>query len=63
MARMLREDPAMLAFFNGESSDIPPFFEARIRKDLGPLWDALPEGALHYDHNAYLKSQAAVAAE
>jgi hypothetical protein len=63
MAGMLREDPAMLAFFNGESSDIPPFFEARIRKDLGSLWDALPAGALHYDHNAYLKSQAAVAAE
>ena len=37
----------------------------RIRRQLGPLWDALPEGALMHDPNAYLKRHEAarIAAE
>ena len=62
MAEMLRSDPQMLAYLKGESRVLPPFFEARIRKDLGPLWDALPPGALEHDPNGYLHSQAAAAA-
>lgn len=62
MAQRLREEPETLAFFNGESSAVPDFFTAKMRADLGPLWDALPAGALEYDPNAYMKSQAAVAA-
>jgi hypothetical protein len=62
MARMLREDRSMLAFMNGESATIPPFFEARIRKDLGPLWDRLPPGALDHDANAYRNSRMAAVA-
>jgi hypothetical protein len=28
-----------------------------VRKDLGPLWRWLPQGALYHDPNAYLKSE------
>ena len=62
MAAMLRGDPVMRAFFNGETRTIPPFFEARIRKDLGRLWDALPDGALDYDPNAFAGSEMAAVA-
>ena len=41
---------------------MPAFFEARIRRDLGPLWDALPAGALDHDPYAYLGSQVAAVA-
>ena len=62
MARMLREDKDMRAYFDGETARLPPFYEARIRKDLGPFWDALPEGALGHDPYAYLGSQVAAVA-
>jgi hypothetical protein len=62
MAAMLRADPAMLAFFNGETRTIPPFFEARIRNDLGSYWDALPDGALDYEPNAYAMGEMAAVA-
>ena len=59
---MLRSDPAIRAFFDGETRTIPPFFEARIRNDLGPLWDALPPGALDYEPNAYAMGEMAAVA-
>jgi len=49
----------LLSFFNGETKEIPAFFKDRIRQDLGPLWDELPEGALMHDHLAYLKKHEA----
>jgi hypothetical protein len=63
MARRLREEPALLAFLNGETRALSPLFEAKIRSDLGAFWDALPPDALDHDQNAYLASQPAVAAE
>lgn len=62
MAHRLRQDPGMLAFMNGESRRVPPFFEARVRKDLGPLWDQLPAGALDHDSSAYMNSRMAAVA-
>ncbi|MGQ0558354.1 MAG: hypothetical protein ACT4OE_02025, partial [Sphingosinicella sp.] len=62
MARRLREDRSVRAYFEGESDALPSFFEARIRRDLGPLWDALPAGALQHDPYSYLNSQVATAA-
>ena len=62
MARMMREDRAFRAYFEGESDALPGFFEARIRSDLGQLWDALPAGALSHDPYAYLNSEVEVAA-
>ncbi len=62
MAHRLRTDPQMRAFFDGETAVIPAFFEARVRADLGPLWAALPPGALDHDPNAYRNGEVAAAA-
>ncbi len=55
---LLDTDHSLRRFFDGESTEIPSFYVNRVRKDLGPLWDFLPEGALYHDPNAYLKAQA-----
>jgi hypothetical protein len=52
--RLLDTDPEVRRFFDGETSEIPSFYENRVRRDLGPLWEHLPEGALYHDPNAYL---------
>jgi hypothetical protein len=54
---MLDTDIPVRRFFEGESRDLPPFYVERVKKDLGPLWDWLPKGALMHDENAYLNSQ------
>jgi len=54
--QLLDSDPALLAYFSGESHELPRFYADRIKSDLGTLWDALPEGSIHHDPNAYLKS-------
>lgn len=54
--RLLDEDPSVRRFVEGESRELPAFYVNRVRKSLGPLWDALPEGALMHDENAYLHS-------
>lgn len=55
--RELQEDRLFGAFFAQETEEIPAFFVDRIKKDLGPLWEWLPEGALYHDAYAYLKSE------
>ncbi len=62
MARLLREDKSVRAYFEGETRTMPAFFEARVRKDLGPLWDALPPGALEHDPCAYAGGEVAAVA-
>nr|WP_298686962.1 radical SAM protein [uncultured Dongia sp.] len=60
--RLLDEDVQVRQFIEGQSPELPKFYSNRIRKSLGSLWDALPEGALMHDQNAYLNSQGATAA-
>ncbi len=55
--RHLDDDPTFLRYFQGESEVLPQFYVNRVRRDLGPLWQYLPEGALYHDPNAYLKAQ------
>jgi len=55
--RRLDADSSLRAFFEGETTVVPQFYIDRIRKDLGPVWDWLPEGALFHDPNAFLKAQ------
>jgi hypothetical protein len=50
-------DPELLPFFEQETTQLPHFYANQVRKDLGSLWEWLPEGALHHDPNAYLKSE------
>ena len=53
---LFSHDRLFRAYFDGESSVFPKFYENMIRNDLGSFWDALPSGALHHDPYAYLKS-------
>ena len=57
--RLLAGDRSVRRFFEGESDALPRFYEEQIRRDLGPLWDTLPPGALAHDQNAYLKAHGA----
>lgn len=53
----LDQDRRFLLYFNQETTEIPQFYLDLVRRDLGPLWEYLPEGALHHDPNAYAKSE------
>jgi hypothetical protein len=55
--RRLDQDAEFLPYFEQETSKLPRFYLDLIRKDLGPLWEWLPEGALDHDPNAYSKSE------
>jgi len=54
MAARLERDAGLRAYFEGRSKALPRFYSDWIRRDLGPLWDWLPAGALEHDPNAYL---------
>jgi hypothetical protein len=54
---LLDSDLSVRRFFEGETHEVPAFYSDRVRRDLGPLWDALPPGALDHDPNAYLSAQ------
>ena len=53
---LLDTDVRFRAYFERETTVLPKFFGDQMVRDLGPLWDWLPEGALHHDPNAYLAS-------
>jgi hypothetical protein len=57
MRRRLDTDRELRAFFERETDEIPTFYRERIRQDLGPLYQHLPQGAMVHDPNAYLNSQ------
>jgi hypothetical protein len=59
--RLLRTDPSVRRFFDGETTSLPAFYREYVRRDLGPLWKALPPGGLYHDQNEYLHSQGAEA--
>ena len=51
------ESPAGLRTRQTEPSQ---FYVDLVRKDLGALWEWLPEGAMYHAPNAYLKSEMAM---
>jgi hypothetical protein len=53
---LLDTDRHIRRFFDGETPSVPAFYADKVRLDLGPLWEALPAGAMDHDPNAYLKS-------
>ena len=57
--RMLDEDRKFRDFFEGETQVIPDFYINMMKKDLGPLWEYLPDRAYYHDPYAYLKSETA----
>jgi hypothetical protein len=54
--RLLDTDRSVRAYLEGETDELPEFYRARIRRELGPMYEHLPEGALYHDPNAYLDS-------
>ena len=54
--RRLETDRQFRPYFEGETAELPRFYMDLARKDLGRLWEWLPDGAMHHDPNAYLKS-------
>ncbi len=56
MAGLLRTDASLRAFYEGASRAVPELLRARIASGMGPLWNALPDGALDYDELALLRS-------
>ncbi len=54
--RLLEADRNFRDYFEGETTVLPSFFLNRVRRDLGPLLEWLPKGALQHDPNAYLKA-------
>jgi hypothetical protein len=56
--RRLDADRQFRPYFEQETTELPRFYLDLVRKDLGRLWDWLPEGALFHDPYAYLKCQA-----
>ena len=59
---LLESDSTVRAFFEGETRVLPAFYQKRLRKSLGTLWESLPEGAMMHDEQAYLKATLAKAA-
>jgi hypothetical protein len=56
--RLLDTDPSVRAYMDGETTVLPEFYHNRIRHDLGPMYQYLPEGAIYHDPTAYLGSVA-----
>ncbi len=57
--RRLEEDLPLRRYFERDTTELPQFFQDRVKRDLGPLWYWLPKGALFHDPNAYLKAESA----
>jgi hypothetical protein len=53
--RRLTTDATFRQYFEQETATLPVFYKELVRKDLGPLWNWLPQGSLEHDPNAYLK--------
>lgn len=56
---LMDTDASVRSFMDGETTTVPRVYLDRVRRDLGPLWPALPRGGLLHDPNAYLKSERA----
>jgi len=54
--RLLDTDRSVRDYLEGETDVLPAFYHDRILRELGPLYEYLPEGALYHDPNAYLES-------
>jgi hypothetical protein len=54
--RRLDTDSQLRRYFDQENAALPAFYEDQMKRDLGPLWDWLPAGALYHDPNGWLKT-------
>ena len=49
--RRLESDAQFRGYFEQETTTLPSCYVERIRRDLGPLWQWLPKGALEHEPN------------
>jgi hypothetical protein len=59
--RRLDTDLPFRRYFEQETTELPSFFVDRVRRELGPMHEWLPTGALYHDPYAYLKAEEALA--
>ena len=59
--RLLDTDRDVRGFMEGDTEHLPAFYADRIQRDLGPLRQHLPPGAMMHDPVAYLKSEVVAA--
>ena len=55
--RRLDSDVPLRRYFEQQTDELPEFYVAQARNDLGPMWSFLPKGALRHDPNAYSMSE------
>lgn len=55
--KRLDTDVSFRRYFDQESDELPEFFVDRVRRELGPLYQWLPEGSMNHDPHAYLKAE------
>jgi hypothetical protein len=58
--RRLDEDRQFRPYFEQETTELPQFYLDLVRRDLGFLWEWLPEGALYHDPIAYSKTERSI---
>jgi hypothetical protein len=54
--KQLNSNKDFRKYFEQETTEIPQFYLNIIQKELGPLWEWLPAGAIYHNQNAYLES-------
>jgi hypothetical protein len=54
--KLLDSDRSVRAYLEGDSEVLPEFYHLRIRRELGAMYEYLPDGAIYHDPNAYLGS-------
>jgi hypothetical protein len=52
----LLSDRGFRDYFEQETDILPRFYVDQIQRNLGPMWSALPEGAIYHDQYAYRRS-------
>ena len=55
--QQLNSDNKFRDYFEQESKELPEYYKNLVKKELGPLWEWLPEDALYHDAKAYLKTE------
>jgi hypothetical protein len=56
MRGLFDTDVEIQRYHRQETTEVPQFYQQRIKRSLGPFYEHLPTGALVHDQNAYLKS-------
>jgi hypothetical protein len=54
--KLLDTDTSVRDYLEGETDTLPEFYRSRIRRELGPMYQHLPAGAILHDQNAYLQT-------